>query len=232
MLSDKLSPGELLVFLAYLKNTFRPIQEFAKFTPRLGRATAAGERVLDLLQRVPDVRDLPGAVPAPAFRGEVRFEDLSFAYELHQSLLQEINLVVEPGQKVALVGPSGSGKSTLVSLILRLYDPQHGRVVIDGHDIREFTLESLRGQISVVLQDNLLFATSVRENIGCGAPSATFDEILGAAVEGRPHLGHVRHGSDLYLLGGREPAQSEQRQIRRHGPGLGPGRPRSLRLPK
>ncbi len=181
VLRDKLSPGDLLVFLAYLKNTFRPIQDFAKFTARLGKATAAGERVLDLLLRVPDVRDLPGAVPAPSFRGEVRFEDVSFAYELHQSLLQGINLEVKPGQKVDLVGPSGSGKSTLVSLILRLYDPQDGRVIIDGHDIREFTLESLRGQTSVVLQDNLLFATSVRENIGCGAPSVTIDEIRVAA---------------------------------------------------
>src|SRR5207253_10693302 len=101
----ELTPGDLLVFLAYLKNAFRPIQDFAKYTARLGKATAAGERILDLLERVPDVRDLPGAVPAPAFRGEVRFEDVRFAYDLDQSLLQEINLVVEPGQKVAVVGP-------------------------------------------------------------------------------------------------------------------------------
>src|SRR5207245_11232740 len=110
------------------------------FTSRLGKATAAGERVLDLLQRVPDVRDLPGAVPAPAFRGEVRFEDVRFAYDLDQSLLQEINLVVEPAQKVALLGASVRGKSTVVSLILRLYDPQAGRLVIDVLEIHELTL--------------------------------------------------------------------------------------------
>src|SRR6266568_1514896 len=180
-LRKELSAGELLVFLAYLKNAFRPIQEFAKYTARLGKATAAGERVLDLLERVPEVRDLPEAVRAPSFHGEVRFESVSFAYEPDQRLLREMNFEVKPGQRVALVGQSGSGKSTVVSLILRLYDPQHGRVTIDGRDIRDYTLESLRSQIGVVLQDNLLFAAPVRENIACGAPSATPAEIQAAA---------------------------------------------------
>jgi ATP-binding cassette subfamily B protein len=186
-LLKELTPGELLVFLAYLKNAFRPIQEFAKYTARLGKATAAGERVLDLLQHVPDVRDLPGAARAPAFTGAVCFERVGFAYEAGQPLLREVSFSVEPGQRVAIVGPSGSGKSTLVSLILRLYDPQPGAVRMDGRDIREFTLESLRAQISVVLQDNLLFAASVRENIAHGAPAASLEEIQAAARLANAH---------------------------------------------
>jgi len=177
VLAKEITPGELLVFLAYLKSAYRPVQDFAKYTGRLAKASAAGERVIDLLERVPDVRDLPGAQRAPALAGRVQFEKVSFAYEHDQPLLEDVELDVQPGQKVALVGPSGGGKTTLVSLILRLYDPLKGKVVIDGHDVREFTLESLRSQISVVLQDNVLFAGTVRENIGCAAPGASAAEI-------------------------------------------------------
>lgn len=187
VLNKELTAGALLVFLAYLKNAFRPIQEFAKYTARLGKAAAAGERVLDLLQHVPEIRDIPGAVRAPAFRGAVQFENVSFSYENERPLLSEINLQVEPGQRIALVGPSGSGKSTLVSLLLRLYDVQQGRVLIDGQDVREFTLESLRSQISAVLQDNLLFAASVRENIAHGAPEASMEQIIAAARLANAH---------------------------------------------
>lgn len=183
----ELSAGALLVFLAYLKNAFRPIQEFAKYTARLGKAAAAGERVLDLLQHVPEIRDLPGAVRAPIFHGAVRFDHVGFAYENGQATLRDIEVEIQPGQRIALVGPSGSGKSTLVSLLLRLYDPQAGKVLIDGRDIREFTLESLRAQISAVLQDNLLFAASVRENIAHGASEASLEEIVNAAKLANAH---------------------------------------------
>ena len=187
VLRKELSAGALLVFLAYLKNAFRPMQEFAKYTTRLGKASAAGERVLDLLHRVPEIRDLPGAVRAPALRGAVRFEQVDFSYEESPELLRDIDFEVAAGQCVALVGLSGSGKSTVVSLLLRLYDPVKGRVLIDNRDIREFTLESLRSQISAVLQDNLLFAASVRENIAHGAPDATNDEIESAARLANAH---------------------------------------------
>jgi ATP-binding cassette subfamily B protein len=181
VLAHHVSAGELLVFLAYLKSAYRPVQDFAKYTARLSKAAAAGERVIDLLERVPDVRDLPGAVRAPAFKGQVQFQDVSFTYEHDRRLLQDINLEVQPGQHVALVGPSGGGKTTLFSLILRLYDPQKGSVRIDGEDVRRFTLESLRSQISVVLQDNVLFAASVSDNIAYGASGSTREEIEAAA---------------------------------------------------
>jgi ATP-binding cassette subfamily B protein len=127
------------------------------------------------------VRDADDARRAPPFLGRVELRDVTFAYEHGQNLLDGIQLTVQPGQHVALIGPSGSGKSTFVSLILRLYEPQRGQVLIDGQDIRAFSLESLRAQISVVLQDNLLFAGAVRENIACAAPGATAADIEAAA---------------------------------------------------
>src|SRR6266702_1042823 len=172
VLRGAMTLGDLVVFLAYLRTAFRPAKDFAKYTGRLAKASAAGERVVDLLDRTPDVRDLPGAVPASPLRGHVRFEGVGFAYDPGHAALEAIDCTVEPGQHVALVGPSGSGKSTLVSLILRLYDPTAGRVLIDGRDLREYTLASLRTQISVVLQDSILFVGTIRDNIAQGAPGA------------------------------------------------------------
>jgi len=187
VLRKGITPGALLVFLAYLKSAYRPVQDFAKYTGRLAKASAAGERVIDLLERVPDVRDLPGAVRAPAFAGHVQFDRVTFSYERGQRLLEDIELEVQPGQQVVLAGPSGGGKTTLVSLILRLYDPVQGGVRLDRRDVREFTLESLRSQISVVLQDNVLFAATVRENIGCAAPGSSKEQIEAAARLANAH---------------------------------------------
>ncbi len=201
VLRGAISSGDLLVFLAYLKSAYRPVQDFAKYSGRLAKATAAGERVIDLLERVPDVRDLPDAARAPVLRGEVKFESVAFSYEPGRSTLEGIELVVRPGQRVAIVGPSGGGKSSLMSLILRLYDPRQGRVLIDGQDIRRFTLESLRSQISVVLQDNILFAVSVRDNIASAAPGAALVEIERAARLAKAHefITALPQGSDTIM---------------------------------
>ncbi|GAX37720.1 ABC transporter ATP-binding protein [Nodularia sp. NIES-3585] len=186
-LRDALTPGDVLVFLTYLKNAFKPVQNFAKYTARLAKAAASGERILDVLQEEPDVRDAPDAIPARIFRGAVCFDHVDFAYDSGQVLLQDINLKIQPGQQVAIVGTSGGGKSTLVSLLLRLYDPTSGQVMIDGRDIREYTLESLRPQISVVLQDSLLFAASIRENIAYGIAGVSDAEIEEAARLANAH---------------------------------------------
>jgi ATP-binding cassette subfamily B protein len=176
-----LTPGELLVFMMYLKYAFRPVQEFAKYTGRLAKAGAAAERVLDLLDQEPDVRDLPGAEPAPPFHGTVRFEGVGFAYEPGRPVLEKIDFEVEAGRRIAIVGRSGAGKSTLVRLLLRLCDVTEGRILIDGRDVRTFTLASVRGQIAVVLQEAVLFAASARDNIAYGRLGATDKDVEAAA---------------------------------------------------
>jgi ATP-binding cassette subfamily B protein len=187
VMDAQLTPGDLLVFLAYLKTASRSVQSWARFTNVLARAGAAGERLLELLERPPDVADLPGAVPAPRFQGAVSFEGVRFGYEPGHLVLRDVDFQAAPGQYVALVGTSGAGKSTLVGLLLRLYDPLEGRVRIDGRDVREYTLASLRPQVSMVLQDSLLFATSVRDNIACAAPGATGEEVEAAARLANAH---------------------------------------------
>ncbi|MEZ6060692.1 MAG: ABC transporter ATP-binding protein [Planctomycetaceae bacterium] len=180
-LSGELSPGELVVFLTYLKRGFKPLQDFAKYTGRLSKATAAGERVIELLDTEPSVCDYPDAVQAPAVQGHVQLENVSFGYDTESVVLRRLNLDIPPGHHVALVGPSGIGKSTVLSLLMRLYDPKAGRVLIDGADIRSWTLQSLRSQISIVLQDNMLFAASIRDNIRYANPAATDDDVEAAA---------------------------------------------------
>ena len=186
-LRREISPGDLLVFLSYMKNAFRPVRDFAKYAGRLAKAAAAGERVVDLLERTPDVVDAPDAVAAPPFRGAVRFDRVGFAYEGGRPVLRDLTFEVAPGQRVAVVGPSGSGKSTLAGLILRLHDPSAGRVMVDGRDAREYTLASLRAQVTVLLQDALLFAASVRDNIAYGAADAGAAEIQAAARLANAH---------------------------------------------
>jgi len=182
-----LTPGDLLVFMAYLKNAFKPVRDFAKYTGRLAKATAAGERILDLLDQVPEIVDRPDARPAPSFGGRVTFQGVQFAYEPGHPILKDISFEALTEQSLAIVGPSGSGKSTLASLLLRLYEPSAGEILIDGVDIREYQAESLRSQISVVLQDSLLFAASVRDNIAYGNPQASDDDILAAAQLANAH---------------------------------------------
>jgi ATP-binding cassette, subfamily B, bacterial len=196
-----LTPGDLIVFLTYLKFTFRPIRDFAKNTSRMAKATTAGERVIDLLEETPDISDAANAVTAPAFKGAVRFENVGFGYGDGRSVLKSVNLAIEPGQVAALVGPSGVGKSTIASLLMRLYEPTSGRVLIDGCDIRHFTRASLRAQISVVLQESLLFSDSVRENIALARPDATDAEIEAAARLANAHdfIAQMPEGYDTVL---------------------------------
>ena len=187
VLQGSATPGDLLVFITYLKTAFKPTRQLAKFLTQIAKAVASGERILDLLDIVPDIRDSRGAIEAPAFRGEVSFQNVNFAYESGKDILRGLNFDAQPGQRIALVGPSGGGKSTLVSLLLRLYDPLEGQIRIDGHDLREYKLESLRRQISIVLQESVLFGVSVRDNIAYGSLGATDEEIETAARMANAH---------------------------------------------
>ncbi len=169
VLRGAMTPGELLVFAAYLKTAFKPLQSFAKYTGRLGKATAAAERVLEVLDIAPEGGDRPAARPAPPFRGHLRLDDVSFSYTPDREVLRGISASIPAGQLVAIVGASGSGKSTLANLLLRLHEPTSGIVRIDGHDLRDLTRESVRAQVGVVLQDTILFAGTIRDNLTLGA---------------------------------------------------------------
>jgi ATP-binding cassette, subfamily B, bacterial len=185
--SGSATAGDLLVFMTYLKTSFKPTKQLAKYMAQIAKATASGERIIDILDTVPEIRDVRGAIAAPPFRGQVCFRNVVFGYEPSQRILHGLDFTVQPGQRVALVGPSGGGKSTLVSLLLRLYDPIEGNISIDGHDLREYKVESLRRQVSIVLQDSVLFAVSVRDNIAYGSLGTTDAEIEAAARLANAH---------------------------------------------
>jgi ABC-type multidrug transport system fused ATPase/permease subunit len=181
ILDGTLSPGDLLVFMAYLRAFARPVQRSSRITERILRAATAGERVLEILRTRSDVRERTGAVRAPRVSGEVSVEEVWFAYRGSHWVLEEVSLRVAAGERVALVGPTGSGKSTLLNLIPRFYDPTRGCVRLDGHDLRELTLASLRRQITLLFQEPVLFASSIAENIAYARPEATLEEVRRAA---------------------------------------------------
>lgn len=181
------TPGDLLVFITYLKTAFKPTRDLAKEAAKISKATVSGERILDLFDMVPEVQNKPDAIEAPIFKGNVRFNNVYFAYDTNSMVLTDVSFVANAGARVAFVGPSGGGKSTLVSLLLRLYDPLLGQVSIDGQDVRDYQIDSLRQQISIVLQESILFGTTVRENIAYGTVGATDKEIEQAAKLANAH---------------------------------------------
>ncbi|HEY7547224.1 MAG TPA: ABC transporter ATP-binding protein [Blastocatellia bacterium] len=181
VLEGELSPGALVVFLLYIEKMYKPMRDLSKMSDTVSKALVGAERIKEIIQTEREVRDLPGARPAPRFKGEIEFDRVCFGYQPDRPVLKDVSLVVRPGQFVALVGPTGGGKSTLTSLIPRFYDPQSGLVKIDGADVRSFTVKSLRQQISFVLQETLLFRAPVWQNIAYGKPRATMDEIIRAA---------------------------------------------------
>jgi ATP-binding cassette, subfamily B, bacterial len=186
-LSGKILASDLIVFLFYMKRGFRPMQDFAKYAARLAKATAAGERIVELLEITPDIADAPDSVPAPRIAGGLEFNQIQFGYRPGVHVFDDLQLKVEPGQFVAIVGSSGAGKSTLLNLLMRMYEPAVGEVRIDGQDIRKWTLASLRSQISIVLQDTVLFAGNVYENIALGAAGVSKEQIEAAVRLAEAH---------------------------------------------
>jgi ABC-type multidrug transport system fused ATPase/permease subunit len=180
VLSGALSVGQLTVFVAYLGLFLSPLWALSRQANQIGQSLVSGERIIELLAAEPSVKESPGARPAPALEGRVTFEDVYFAYD-DDEVLKGMDFDAEAGSRVALVGLSGAGKTTVTSLIARLYDPQRGRVLIDGYDIRDFTLKSLRDSITFVPQEPMLFRATVAENIAYGKSGATREEIERAA---------------------------------------------------
>jgi ATP-binding cassette, subfamily B, bacterial len=176
-----MTAGELVIFVSYLKAAFKPLQSFAKYTSRLGKASAAAERVLEVLDQPGERADRPDAIEAPAFRGDIEFRNVSFGYGDGREILTDASFRVPAGHLVAIVGASGAGKSTIASLLIRLYEQQRGSVLVDGIDVRAVTLASLRAQVGIVLQDTVLFAGTVRDNLTLGAGTVS-DEMIDMAL--------------------------------------------------
>lgn len=182
------SLGTLIAFQGYLWNMIWPVRMLGWLVNMLEQALAAAPRIFEILDTPVEIRDAPHAITAPRFKGHVVFDNVSFRYsDSDAEVLNNINFTVEPGQVVAIVGGTGSGKSTLVSLLPRFFDPTSGRILIDGRDIREYTLDSLRRQIGIVLQDTFLFSATIAENISYGCPEATQEDIEKAAKLAQAH---------------------------------------------
>ena len=193
----ELTVGQLVAFNAYLLLLVRPARRLGFIINQSSRAMAAGERIFEILDAPVDVADKPDAVALPTLRGEVIFEHVSVSYYGGEPVLREVSFRAEPGQNIALLGGTGSGKSTIVNLIPRFYDVSQGRVTIDGYDVRDVQLQSLRRQVGMVLQDTLLFTGTIRENIAFGIPDATEDQVLAAAKAARAH-GFITEFPDGY----------------------------------
>ncbi len=176
-----LTPGDLLVFSAYLAAMYRPLRRIARVTGRLSKASACAQRVFEVLHSDDRIRVRKHAAAAPPFHGKVSFKNINFAYKKGQPVLRDVSISAKRGTTVAIVGPNGAGKSTLCSMLPRLYDPDEGSITIDANKITQYTLESVRDQIGVVLQQPLLFAGTIAENIAYGKPEATSEEIIAAA---------------------------------------------------
>ena len=181
VLDDEATIGVLASFVFYLQSFFDPIQSLSQLYTTYQAGMAALDKIFELLDEEPDITDRPDAIELPRVRGEIEFEDVNFSYDGEQPALSELSLVVPPGQTVALVGATGAGKSTFAKLVARFYDPDDGRVLVDGHDLRDVSERSLRSQLGIVPQEGFLFSGTIRDNIAFGRPDAGDDEVQAAA---------------------------------------------------
>ncbi len=182
-----LSIGILLAFGSYISLFWQPIANLGDFYNQLISNVAAAERVFEVMDTPPEIKDADGVTEMPDIKGEVTFEDVSFSYEDGVPVLKDVSFDIKPGEMIALVGPTGAGKTTVVNLISRFYDAESGRVLIDGHDVKNVTIESLRHQMGIMTQDNFLFSGTIRDNIRYGKLDATDEEIEAAAKSVNAH---------------------------------------------
>jgi ATP-binding cassette subfamily B protein/subfamily B ATP-binding cassette protein MsbA len=186
-LDNQLTIGTILVFLAYLAALYGPLEALMYASSTIQNAAGSARRVMEVLDSASEVAELPGAPGLVVGRGHVRLEGVSFGYEADRAVLRGVSLEALPGETVAIVGPTGAGKSTLVGLVLRFFDPWSGSVSIDGQDLRDVQLASVRGQVALVLQESFLFPMSIADNIAYGRPGASPEEVVEAAVAANAH---------------------------------------------
>ncbi|MCK4314578.1 MAG: ABC transporter ATP-binding protein, partial [Anaerolineae bacterium] len=187
VVNGQLSLGTLVAFLSYITSFYQPLRRLTEVGNVFQQAIAAGERIFELLDEVPEIRDAPDAVALDEIEGDVIFDDVHFCYGDGDEVLHDVEFRMAPGEVVALVGPSGAGKTSIANLLCRFYDPGHGRILVDGHDLRGVQIRSLRQHVAVVLQDTFLFNTTVRENLLYGKPDASEEETVAAAEAAYAH---------------------------------------------
>jgi ATP-binding cassette subfamily B protein len=181
-ISGELTVGFIVAFINYLWRFWGPLSALSKVYSQLLSAMASAERIFEILDTKPEIQDRQEALEMPQIKGRVEFNNVHFAYEPGKpDVIKGLNFTVQPGQRIALVGPTGAGKSTIVNLLMRFYDPTEGRVMIDGHDLRDVALPTLRSQLGIVLQDSFIFSGTIEENLRYGKQDATEDELLQAA---------------------------------------------------
>ncbi len=187
VVKEQLSLGTLVAFIAYIATIYDPINRLTEVDNIFQEAIAAGERIFELLDEAMEVKDAPNAIELPVIRGQMVFDRVYFKYGSGDQVLHDVSFSMAPGEVVALVGPSGAGKTSVANLICRFYDPVKGRVAIDGYDLRDIKMNSLRRQVAVVLQDSFLFNNTVAENLHYGKPDASRDELIAAARAANAH---------------------------------------------
>ncbi|XID94808.1 ABC transporter ATP-binding protein [Paenibacillaceae bacterium WGS1546] len=188
VITKSLSVGEFVAFYGYMDRLYAPLRRLVNASTVLTQASASLERVMDLFEEAPDVKDAQGAQPLRRVAGKIEYDNVSFRYRDNgDDVLRRVDLTIEPGQTVAFVGPSGGGKSSLIGLLPRFYDIREGEIRIDGRNIATVTQDSLRSRIGMVLQDNILFSGSIRENIMLGHPEATEADMIDAAKKANAH---------------------------------------------
>jgi ATP-binding cassette subfamily B protein len=188
IINNTLTIGQWQEFSLYLVYVFLPLAQFGFIVTQLGQASASSSRIFEILDARNDVVDQPDARTLPAIDGQVVFENVTFRYfSSGAPVLSDVSFEARPGQTIALLGATGSGKTTIINLIPRFYDPSQGRILIDGHDLRQITLESLRSQIGIVLQETTLFSGTIRDNIAFGKPDASLEQVIAAAQAAEAH---------------------------------------------
>jgi ABC-type multidrug transport system fused ATPase/permease subunit len=213
-LQGHITPGDLLVFLTYVQRTYKPVRNTARLSTRMAKATASAERINEILETVPEVKDLPDAIAVTELKGDIRFDNVTFAYQPGKPVLEGLSFHIPAGKRVAVVGASGAGKSTISNLLVRLCEPTDGRILVDGHDLRQYQCDALRRSVGMVFQNSLLFGSTIRENIAYGKLDASDEEIEEAARQAHAHdfISRLPNGYDEVLSEGGSTLSGGQRQ--------------------